>query len=526
MRNIVIGSLILLAGSSANLWAQGDEDDPMVTALSRLVQEMGGQRKLSRDPAFQQSFARWAEYERAISKAVKEQDAAMDGSKDHLDRVKMQYAAAAQSRGQVVDDYLYGRIMGLTGEIEIAYEYFKRALAADKFFFWAWDGLGVYHVNKKNWQASAVHFERALQINERFSKAAFGLAQCHLETRNYNAAALRLNELIQTEGALADFKSQTQARLLLAEVYRNQQDFKRCIDELTWLVDQGAKDFRVYALRAQCHKNLERWKEAAKDYEAIIELDPKEFRFYFFLATCHEHLGSNKAAIAAYEDGLEAGKIEIGPDTVSQVRAQIERLRKRPATENPEKRKLSPEDRINQLRFATDPAKRREAIMWLSRLPIRINQQGFLQQFLVALSRGLQDTDSIVQAKCLEQLCLRFNGLSEVFELTKLLTRKRYDPKVRGMACHMLRTWDDEKVVIPCLVRALRDEVDGYVVHRIHDTLNTVTLAWIERVLPDDLNNADIARVRRQWKDWYASNRDIYRKHEPKGFDLQESSRK
>ena len=59
-----------------------------------------------------------------------------------------------------------------------------------------------------------------------------------------------------------------------------------------------------------------------------------------------------------------------------------------------------------------------------------------------------------------------------------------------------------------------------YVFRRIHDSLNSVTLAWIDRILPDDLELRDVSEIRRKWLAWYRRNRDVYRRNEPKDFKL------
>ena len=51
-------------------------------------------------------------------------------------------------------------------------------------------------------------------------------------------------------------------------------------------------------------------------------------------------------------------------------------------------------------------------------------------------------------------------------------------------------------------------------------SLNSVTLAWIERVLPGDLEIEDRVRVRDEWLSWYRKNRDVYRRNEPENFEL------
>ena len=493
-------------------------DDPLVKELERFVKEAGGIRDLKKDPQYLRSQSGWQEAAKAIAENIDQQDAAMAGGKQALDKALFLYASRAESRGMAVDYYLYGRILGLTGELESAYQEFTKALEVDRFFYWAWDGLGVFHTNKKNWDLAIEKFERVLQINKRHYKSAFGLAQCYIHQENYASAGLRLQEILADREAAKDKAVLRQTRLLLSEVYRNKSEFDECIGVLSELVKSGDQDFRVYAMRAYCAKKLERWKDAAADYRNIIAIDGDSHRVHIQLAQCLVQTGRNAEAITAFEEGLKKGSGEIDSESETQIRARIEELAQRPAVENPNKKLPTFDEIVNRLKHSPLVEKRRDSIIMLSRTPrIKFDdpRSAMLRE---AFAVALKDKDGVVRTVALAQFNVRYPS-EAVMKVNKLLSRQKWekDARVRGMACHMLQNYDP-KLVTPILILAIHDEIDAYAFRRIHDSLNSNTLAWVERVIPVDLEPEDMARIRKKWLRWYKKNRDLYRRNEPDEF--------
>jgi len=193
------------------------------------------------------------------------------------------------------------------------------------------------------------------------------------------------------------------------------------------------------------------------------------------------------------------------------LQAEIESLKSRRAIENPEDKKLTLEDWINRLLHSTEVRKRREAILHLAKAPFFIaeNEQA-TRSINKAFLEALRDKDSIVLAKAIEQIALRWSWNEESIKLP-ILFKNHGDKRVRGMVFYMLALYG--KKAVPVLMDGVKD-MDPYVFWCAHEALNRVTLAWVERVLPEEMTTEDYSRVRKKWQDWYRTNRDRYRRYE------------
>ncbi|MCA9321715.1 MAG: tetratricopeptide repeat protein [Planctomycetes bacterium] len=515
MKSLISGLLASLFVLASSVQAQFGEDDPAVRAAREAMAALGSGRQLQQDFAFTTSQRGWPEAEKVIREAVKEQDAALAGSRDDLQRVTTLFSSRVQ-QGRAVDHYLYGRILGLTGELEQAYAEFKRAINLDRYFFWAWDGLGVYHSNQRQWNAAVQNFEAALRIQPSFDKAAFGLAQALIQRGDTPRALTTLNELL-ARGGMPDEQTRTQAKLLLAEVYRTQGDHARALTELEAIERSGVRDFRVHAMKAFCSKMLERWDDALREYDKLMAIEPGEHRFLLAQGHCLQKLGRNADSANKIETYLSRNAGDIGKAERRQLEDTVVELRRRPAREDPQSQELDFDDWIKRLHNSPDVDKRRQAVMVLSKAPDPAPSAAMSRALMIAFARALEDSDPIVVAKSLEQLSLRYPWNDKVRDLARLFVEPKYDRKVRGMAAHCLKNWDSRQVV-PDLILALQKETDAYVFGQIHDSLNTLTLAWIERILPMDVTPEVISRNRVAWNDWYRKNRDQFRKYESQQF--------
>lgn len=521
VRKCTLGLLVLLSLGGLLLAQPGD--DPLIKEFERYVAAVGGRRNLQEDADFQRSRAGWDEARREIAEGIATQDQALAGSPSELEKASTLFASRAKSRGRPVDHYLHGRILGLTGHLEDAYAAFTEALKQDRFFYWAWDGLGVYHSNKGNWNEAVTKFDRVLQLNRNYLKSAFGRAQCLFQLGETSGAAMQLREILDNPAAREDRQVLDQARLLLAESYRSNKDYDAAIRELTALEKDGLRDdVRLYAMRAWCSKQLERWSEAIRDYDRILALDAGEFRYLVLKGDCLVKLGRNAEAIKSYEGYLAEAKGTIDSKEEQSIRDLVEQLRSRPAVENPKQQALNLQDLCNNALNSPHLDKRREAIFMLARHPqVRDPAEPVFNLLRQTFSKAILDDDPMIAAKALEQMNERFWDPVRLFNVTRMLARRPYgkDPLVRNMACYQLQNYDP-KAAVPVLIMALQEEPDLGVFRSIHESLNSMTLAWIDRVLPDDLEVRDVAATRGKWLAWYKKHRDVYRRNEPDDFKL------
>ncbi|HGY91299.1 MAG TPA: tetratricopeptide repeat protein [Planctomycetes bacterium] len=508
--------LLVLTLWLPNLSAQGD-DDPVIREYEQALKDLGINR-LQRDPAFLRARRFWPQLQREVAAAIREQDKGLGGSPEEVEKLKTLYRSRL-AQGRAVDHYLYGRLMGLLGDLDTAFLEFREALDIDRYFYWAWDGLGVYHSNKGQFDAAVEKFRTALRINPDFEKAAFGLAQALIQRGDFADAAKVLSDLVSDKhGRSPDPAAIQQARLMLAEVYRRQEDYPLCLDELSALEREGMDDQRVLGMKAFCCKRMGRWKDAAAEYRKIIARFPKEERYHRALADCLERMGRNADAADELEKALELGSESMTRADRQQLESLLAHLRRQPAVTDPKDRTLHLDDWVNRLLTSPDLEKRRQAMMFLSTAPNPAPSQSVNTLLKRGFSYAVKDPDPIIQAKALQQLTVRWGWSDKVRDLVELFVEKPYDRRVRGMAASLLKRWDD-RTVVPVLILALQDEDDPYVFSQIHDSLNSLTLAWIERILPEDITPEVIAKNRRRWNDWYRRHRDRYRKAEPPDFD-------
>ncbi|MFT7616496.1 MAG: tetratricopeptide (TPR) repeat protein [Planctomycetota bacterium] len=518
VRQITLSIAILLMAPLIAL-AQ-DEDDAMIREYEKFVKNKGGQTELKNDPDYRASLGRRTRLSTVVNAAVSEQEKALIGTKTDIENVITLYASRAQSRGNAIDHYLYGRILGQTGELDEAYREFKTALGIDRYLTWAWDGLGVYHSNKENWPQAIEKFKRVIQLWPGHIKATFGLAQCYFRINKFNEGVVRLQEILSNEEVRDDPRALRQTRLLISEAFRSQRKFTDAVDILTDVIDTDGNDTRVLTMRAWCSRRLDRHEDAAKDYEAILVLEPKSRRFYEQLADSRLAQGRNAEAIRVLERLLVHASDDQTASQLEKYHEAIVRLKKKPAKEDPKDRDPTLDDYINNLANSPHEEKRREAVVVLSKAPPMKRDDPRAKILRKAFITALRDVDHVVRCIALEQMNVRF-GDERVLNVTKLFANQKHekDPRVRGMANHILQDYPP-KMVTPSLIMSMKTETDVYAFRRIHESLNATTLAWIERVIPNDLEIVDIVRIRNQWLAWYKRNRDLYRKHEPKDFDL------
>lgn len=512
---------LMIVSAAATARAQLD-DDPAVAKMKEALGALGKGARLRRNSGFNAARRRWQTQSDEIERAVADQNRALEeDTAEKLRQVKTLYASRANSRGRAVDHYLNGRLLGLTGELDLAYEEFKAALKQDLYLYWAWDGIGVYHVSRGDWALAREAFSRVLQLNPEHRKAAFGIVQAYANERNVPKAVSTLMEIINNEGKRLDPGVERQARMQLANLYRQQGEPANAIKELTWLIGHGADQLNVRALRAQCYGKLERWTDAIKDYRQMLVVDPKDHRLHFYVARCYAALGRNADAAREYSKGLDVGKGQVDIQTAEMIRDVVTKLRDKPAVQAPEKRTLNIDDYIARATNSPDLKKRRDAIFKLAGMPIDGSVPvDVIKKVLGVFLSGVRDNDHVIRAVSLREVVDNMAGTPRdeaVRGLVAEVARAESDPAVRATAYELLGTWKD-RYVLPTLLMGLRKESDDYAFTQIHETMNRVSLAWVERIPPDDLSSQDMARIRSKWEAWYRKNRDVYRKYEPKDF--------
>lgn len=492
--------------------------DPLAEQKAKAMQELSSRETLQKDPAFLEAQSRWPEIERQIRVAEREQDDALSGTIEQTKTIVELFRSRAVQRNAAVDHHLLGRVLGLRNDLDGAYEHFKAALAIDSYFYWSWDGIGVYFNRKERYQEAADAFMNALRINPAFARSTFGLCQAYLRLNRFTEAKRVMTDALANPDLKKDADFMTRAHMHLAEIYRNEQNFGAAIDELSQIIDQKTTDILVYAMRADCERKLERFADAVTDYQKILEIAPKEWRYLLPLANCLERVGRNADSANELERYLEAAE-DLSPEMSAQIRARIGELRKRKPVDNPKNARLGLADWINRLMHSAEEKRRQEAILMLSTAPMQLDSVEATRKVNEAFLRALLDKDKVVRTKAVEQVGLRLWWKEDMVKIWAFLVADP-EPDVRAMTHFVLPRWKDEHgqtlpSVVPYLMKGI-DDADVTVFKQAHESLNQVTLAFIERVLPMDLTPEFIAATKKKWHDWYEKNRDAYRKYEPK----------
>ena len=490
--------------------------DGYVEQLQRAFEALGTRHgNVRRNPAYERFQRNKSRYAGEVARATQEQDRATKSTATERDRVVALYRSRAQTRGDALDRYLYGRMLALVGELDRAAEEFNRALELDLFFFWAWDGLGVYYVNRQMLPSAIKCFEKVLTIEPNYLKSTVGLTQCYARTGQHRKASLKLEELLKRGDVRRDREGLIELTLLLADVYRGMKDWPRCIETLSGLLNGGYEDTRVRALRALGYVGLEQWHDAANDYGILASRTTGEQRSRYLLrkGTCLVRLGRNHEAADLFDAGLKDSK-SMQFDERTRLRRQVIQLRKRKAIEDPKKERPTLDDWIKRLKTSTEPKRRREAMMVLASAPRTLPPE---RRKIVnrAIMEALLIDDTFVQARAVQEIGKRFRAAEPIVDIVLSMVRdERRDPLVRATAAHVLRDWDTPRAV-PYLIKAIASD-DDYLFSSAHDALNDLTRAWVERILPEHVTKRDRARVRKKWDVWYRANRDRYRRYEPK----------
>lgn len=166
----------------------------------------------------------------------------------------------------------------------------------------------------------------------------------------------------------------------------------------------------------------------------------------------------------------------------------------------------SPHEWCEILLNSTEPDRCREAIRVLSTFP------GFDEEIYKAFLKALKNKDATVRVLAMRELGKRYEGiLSELTDLLVLFLDDA-DPLVRGMAARILGDGEDPKAV-PSLVKALKVR-DPYVFREVYDSLWKLTASEMPVKLPKDLTPEAMEAAAKGWQDWFAQNRDRYKKYE------------
>lgn len=487
---LVVLAIIVLPAAAG---AQGQPRDP---AAREAIEGLAGG-----DPALaarlQASMARWMDWEAAIAQAVTEQDAARARGAGPARELLQLYVSRADVRDTALDHYLAGRFLGVLDELEPARGRFEKALARDPLFYPAWNGLGTYWANRKDWKAAADAYRESLKINPRYGKSRLSLATCLYSEDRLADAESELRQL------LADEPKNTDASLALAQVQIRRSEYTAAVEILDAVLKQVKDSMEASELLALCYSRLGRDEDAARLYNLLLDRRPGDWKLQHRAGDLFLQMGRNTDAVTCYEAALAALPSD-SPINREALQRRIAEIRERPAREQRDPNRKTRREWIDVLLHSTEVERRREAIRLVASPE---SLAAITPDVYKAILQALKDRDPEVKTRALRALA-EFSD-PDLVKIVRFFLEDP-DPMVRAMAAVTLRSLDHPSAV-PHLIARLGTERELSVVGAIVRALDKLTPTFIGTGIVDQPTPEKVEMLRREFAEWYAANRARYR---------------
>jgi tetratricopeptide (TPR) repeat protein len=499
MRSILLLLFLVTAGAGATAQPPRTELDEALRDAKRAMTENG-----KADPErLRKSKAKWDEWTREIERVSAIQDRARAEGGTQLDRAIANYVAIADTTESALDNYLAGRLLGMVGgaRLDDAKRHFDRSLAADPYFYWSLNGLATYWVNRGVYDAAIKHYRHALELNPDFVNARRGLALCLIKVGRPDEAEPHLRRVLEAHPDEIDTLA------TLAGVLTDRDRFLDAIAvyERIRTLQPDRPGIRYELGRA--YARADQVERALQIYEEAIAHDPRDWRSCVEIAQILHRKGLNHQAADYVQKAVDRTPQENGKQR-EELEEKVVALRARPAQEVIDPNRKSPNEWLEQLTGAADPAKRLEAMRVVSQFP------WIDEKIPKTILRALGDT----KCPAVQVLALKTLGKAwppddfETFAKVAIFLLPRYDENVRAMAANVLGS-GKHPIAVPALVRQLAD-ASPYVFREVHRALNKLTFAYIEVLEPETMDEEARKRIGAAWNKWYRANRADYVKYE------------
>ncbi len=396
-----------------------------------------------------------------------------------------------------VDAYLIGRLEGKLGRVAEARKAFREALALDKRFLWAHEGLAiclgqVADVDPGRGPAAfadpeavEAEIDRAFAIWSTFPRGWLVLGQLHLQRLDPQRALDELTKIPEDHPAYRDAvltKARCQMMLRKPElaVSALRAVLEKEPDNVEWLAQLGSALIELRDVRA------------ARDvFERAAKLAPKHVPTRLGLAHTAELAGQQEDAHRGYQSLVSdpAVPANVRRDALDGMR-RIETGR-RPG--------LSLSTLLVTLRDSPDAEKRREAaaLLW------QVRDEAVLRVFVRRLNPRVEPDERIrvYAVRALSGLdAQRFYHMRDVF--VALIDPAREPSKlVRGLAVRQLGRFPAEVAPLDAMAGALADP-EPYVFAQARAALEQSTEHRELPSLQGELDEASRARVLAAWRAW------------------------
>ncbi|MGZ4887176.1 MAG: tetratricopeptide repeat protein [Candidatus Aminicenantales bacterium] len=170
--------------------------------------------------------------------------------------------------------------------IDVAINYFVKALALNTQYYLAWNAIGIAQSLKGNLQESAKAYQRCLEIYPDFSEARNNLGIIYSELGQQDKAEVEFQKVI------ADLAYQTRevAYCNLARLYLGQNRLDLAYDSVQKALRIKPRLAMAHNLKGMILDKEDKPEEAVASYEQAVKIVPEDILFNYNLAVAYYNM--------------------------------------------------------------------------------------------------------------------------------------------------------------------------------------------------------------------------------------------
>jgi type IV pilus assembly protein PilF len=170
--------------------------------------------------------------------------------------------------------------------IDVAINYFVKALSLDTRYYLAWNAIGIAQSLKGNLQESAKAYQKCLELYPEFSEAHNNLGIIYSELHQLDKAEAEFQKVV------ADLTYQTRevAYCNLARLYLGQDRLDLAYESIRKALQIKPRLAMAHNLKGMILDRENKPEEAAASYEQAVKIVPEDILFNYNLAVAYYNL--------------------------------------------------------------------------------------------------------------------------------------------------------------------------------------------------------------------------------------------
>jgi superkiller protein 3 len=185
--------------------------------------------------------------------------------------------------------------------LEEAEEAYKRSLAFDKNFAFAWDGLGLTYYNEQRWSDARLAFDRAAALEPVSSRTSFHLGLVDERERQFQSAVIHYKEALRIDGTNLD--AARHLAMVLVQLHRDEE----AIPVLTDVIEHDGNDAVAHRELAGALGATGHLPEAKRELVTAVNIAPSDGEAWLDLCLISLDLGATDEAATALEKARAMG---------------------------------------------------------------------------------------------------------------------------------------------------------------------------------------------------------------------------